>query len=300
MGAALSYAHGTAAVPLRGQTIGRAWLAAVAEHASRDALVARHQGVRLTYGELAAEVERAARALLAAGVERGDRVGLWSPNRYEWPVVQLAAARAGAILVSLNPAYRARELGYALEQSGTSLLVMAEGFRGVDYRETLAASGARPRRTVTLGPEWEALLAEGDRVPAAALAAREAELDVDDPASIQYTSGTTGFPKGATLSHHNMLNNGFFVGRGSATGPLTGSACPCRSTTASAWCSGRSRVSRTAPRWCCRARRSSRRRRSRLSMPRRARRSTGCRRCSSRSSRSRASLATTCARSAPG
>ncbi len=219
MGAALSYAHGAVDVPLRGQTVGRAWLDAAAEHGSRDALVARHQGVRLTYAELAAEVERAARALLAAGVERGDRVGLWSPNRFEWPVVQLAAACAGAILVSLNPAYRARELGYALRQSGTSLLVMAEGFRGVDYRETLAGSGAAPRRAVTLGREWEELLAEGDRVPAGALAAREAELDVDDPASIQYTSGTTGFPKGATLSHHNMLNNGFFVGQGLGYGP---------------------------------------------------------------------------------
>lgn len=219
MGEPLSYAHGPAGVPLRGETIGQAWLAAASEHAGRDALVARHQGVRLTYAALAAEVERVARAMLAAGVEHGDRVGLWSPNRVEWPVMQLAAARAGAILVSLNPAYRARDLGYALRQSGTSLLVMAEGFRGVDYRETLAESGAAPPRTVTLGPEWEAFLAAGERVPAAALAEREAALDVDDAASIQYTSGTTGFPKGATLSHHNMLNNGFFVGHGLGYGP---------------------------------------------------------------------------------
>ncbi|MCC6223457.1 MAG: AMP-binding protein [Thermoleophilia bacterium] len=219
MGERLSYAHGPADVPLRGETIGQAWLAAASEHAGRDALVACRQGIRLTYAELATEVERAARALLAAGVERGDRVALWSPNRAEWPIVQLAAARAGAILVSLNPAYRARELGYALEQSGTSLLVMAEGFRDVDYRETLAESGAVPRRAVTLGPEWEAFLAAGERIPADALAGREAALDVDDPASIQYTSGTTGFPKGATLSHHNMLNNGFFVGRGLGYGP---------------------------------------------------------------------------------
>jgi fatty-acyl-CoA synthase len=189
------------------------WNRVVAAHGERAALVSRHQGIRWTYAELDAQVERCARGLIAAQVEKGDRVGIWAPNVAEWVVVQFATARAGAILVNINPSYRAHELAYALRQSGCSLLILAGGFRDADYRELLASVEAPDlRRSVVLGEEWQALLAQGEDVPLARLHERESELDFDDPINIQYTSGTTGFPKGATLSHHNILNNGFFIG----------------------------------------------------------------------------------------
>jgi fatty-acyl-CoA synthase len=209
----LSYAHGAFDVPLRGETIGELWRATVAAHGEREALVSRAQGIRWTYAELDRHVERCARGLLAGGVEPGDRVGIWSPNNAEWVVLQFASARAGAILVNVNPAYRQHELEYALRQSGCSLLVLAPGFRDADYVELLDACEVPVlRRRVVLGEEWEALLAEGDTVPVERLHEREGGLGFDQPINIQYTSGTTGFPKGATLSHHNILNNGFFVG----------------------------------------------------------------------------------------
>ena len=205
----VAYAHGVSDVPLRGETIGEAWSAIVEEHGTREALVSRAQGIRWTYEELDAEVERCARALLAAGVAKGDRVGIWAPNCAEWVIVQFATARIGAILVNLNPSYREHELEYALRQSGCSLLVHARGFKDADYRELLAGIETRPR-TVGLDDEWDALLET--LAPVEDLRVRETELQFDDPINIQYTSGTTGFPKGATLSHHNILNNGFFVG----------------------------------------------------------------------------------------
>jgi fatty-acyl-CoA synthase len=209
----LAYAHGPSDVPLRGETIGRLWNDVVAEHGRREALVSRHQGIRWTYAELDEQVERCARGLLAEGVAKGDRVGIWSPNHAEWVVVQFATARIGAILVNINPSYRAHELEYALRQSGCSLLVIAAGFKEADYLELLDEVDAPALgRTVVLGDEWEALLARADEVGLDALRRREAELDFDEPINIQYTSGTTGFPKGATLSHHNILNNGFFIG----------------------------------------------------------------------------------------
>ena len=188
------------------------WDDVVAAHGSRPALVSRHQGIRWTYAELHEQVGRCARALLAAGVELGDRVGIWSPNNAEWVVVQLATAKVGAILVNVNPSYRAHELEYALRQSGCSLLVLAPGFKDADYRELLAAVDAPGlARSVVLGEQWDELLAGGE-LAGEETAARQAECDFDDPINIQYTSGTTGFPKGATLSHHNILNNGFFIG----------------------------------------------------------------------------------------
>jgi fatty-acyl-CoA synthase len=214
-----SYAHGASAVPLLGETIGSQLRRTVERFTDREALVVRAQGVRLSWRALAEESERAARALLALGVGRGERVGIWSANRYEWVVAQFAAGRAGAILVNINPAYKAAELEYCLQQSGTSVLLHAARFRQADYRALVAAAQPRCpslRATVVLDDDWAGFLARGDGVPAAALAAREAELDPDDPINIQYTSGTTGFPKGATLSHHNILNNGYFVGRGLA------------------------------------------------------------------------------------
>jgi fatty-acyl-CoA synthase len=205
-----SYSSGPREPPLRAQTIGAMWDETVAAHATADALVSRHQGIRWTYAELGAEVDRCARGLLAAGVRRGDRVGIWSPNNAEWVVVQFATAKIGAILVNVNPSYRATELEYALDQSGCSTLILAPGFKDADYVE-LVSSVRTPalRRRIVLGSEWEELLSGGDGED---LAARAAELDFDQPVNIQYTSGTTGFPKGATLSHHNILNNGFLIG----------------------------------------------------------------------------------------
>ena len=213
-----SYAHGTSAVPLIGQTIGENLAATVARFPDHEALVVPFQDVRLTYAQLDAAVDDLALALLAAGIEKGDRVGIWSPNCAEWVLVQYATARVGAILVNLNPAYRTHEVAYALNQSGCRLLVAAQSFKVSDYvamvtevRPTVAAL----ERVVFLGTsEWDELVASGATVDRAELEARSAELQFDDPINIQYTSGTTGFPKGATLSHHNILNNGYFVGEG--------------------------------------------------------------------------------------
>ena len=149
------------------------------------------------------------------GVTRGDRVGIWSPNRFEWVVTQYATARIGAILVNINPAYRTTELAYALEQSGVSFLILARAFRLADYVRMLdEVRGQCPelREALILEDGWDALLRDGRGVAETALTAAESMLQFDDPINIQYTSGTTGFPKGATLSHHNILNNGFFIG----------------------------------------------------------------------------------------
>ncbi|HEY2705219.1 MAG TPA: AMP-binding protein [Candidatus Dormibacteraeota bacterium] len=210
-----SYVHGAHPVPLLGETIGENLRRTVQRFADREALVVREQGYRATYGELWEQVGEAARGLMARGVGRGDRVGIWSPNRSEWVVVQYATARIGAILVNINPAYRTAELEYALNQSGVSFLILARAFRQADYAGMLGqVRGSCPelREALVLEDGWEALLRDSDRVSEARLAEREAGLQFDDPINIQYTSGTTGFPKGATLSHHSILNNGFFIG----------------------------------------------------------------------------------------
>ena len=207
-----SYASGPSDVPLLGETIGANLRRTVERHGEREALVVRHQGYRATYRELWLQVDAAARALLARGVRKGDRVGIWAPNRYEWVVTQFATARVGAILVTVNPAYKASELAHALGTAGVSLLFMARGFREADYRALFAEAGASCA-TIVLEDDWDAFLAEGDLVPEAELAAREATLQFDDPINVQYTSGTTGAPKGATLTHHNILNNAYFTGR---------------------------------------------------------------------------------------
>ncbi len=214
--AALSYAHGVGDAPLLGDTIGSALARTAARFGDREALVVRSQGYRATWRALADESAIIARGLLAHGVARGDRVGLWSPNRYEWVIAQLACARAGAILVNLNPAYKTAEIEYALAQSSTSLLLHARAFRASDYSAMIAE--VRPRlpalrEGISFEDGWAALADAGRAHPAGELAAREASLSCDDPINIQYTSGTTGFPKGATLTHHNILNNGYFVGR---------------------------------------------------------------------------------------
>lgn len=211
----LSYASGPSAAPLLGETIGENLRRTAERVPDAEALVVHSQGFRATYRELWGLTGRAARGLLSLGVARGDRVGVWAPNRYEWVVAQFATARIGAILVNINPAYRTTELEYALTKAGVSVLLLARGFRSADYRRML--DEVRPRcpalrEAIVFDDDWHALLERGGSVPEPELAAREVELQFDDPINIQYTSGTTGFPKGATLSHHNILNNGFFVG----------------------------------------------------------------------------------------
>lgn len=203
-------------MPLLGDTIGANLDRTVAAHGDRLALVDRPGGVRWTYREFAAEVDAVALGLLATGIGKGDRVGIWAPNRAEWTLVQYATARIGAILVNINPAYRAHELRYVLRQAGVRLLVAAREFKTSDYAAMIAE--VRPdcpelEHVVLLdAPEWSALLDSGRAGDPAEVAAAQSALSPDDPINIQYTSGTTGFPKGATLSHHNILNNGFFVG----------------------------------------------------------------------------------------
>jgi fatty-acyl-CoA synthase len=214
MPAAASYAHGVSDVPLLGETIGANLERSVSRFGDREAVVSCHQGVRLTYAELDAAVDRLASGLIAAGIETGERVGIWAPNCVEWVLVQFATAKVGAILVNINPAYRTHELEYALRHSGVKLLVSARAFKTSDYMAMVdEVRGGLPALQAVVfldGAEWDELAATP--VDSDAVRERMASLAFDDAINIQYTSGTTGFPKGATLSHHNILNNGFFVG----------------------------------------------------------------------------------------
>ncbi|MDX6200164.1 MAG: fatty-acyl-CoA synthase [Actinomycetota bacterium] len=186
-------------------TIGGALDAAVELYADREALVSVEQDRRFTYRELSDDVDRLARGLIARGVAKGDRVGIWSPNRYEWVLVQYATARIGAILVTINPAYRTHELAYVLKQSGVSLLVAAPSFKTSDYAAMTREAAPDVDAVFFDSEDWNALLVDGGPLP-------DRSLTPDEPINIQYTSGTTGFPKGATLSHLNILGNGFLVG----------------------------------------------------------------------------------------
>ncbi len=212
---ARSHALGSTAIPLLDETIGANLEQAAARWPHRDALIVPHQRVRMTYEELNEAVDRLAKGLLDEGLNTGDRLGIWSPNRYEWVLIQYATAKVGVILVNINPAYRTSELVYALNQSGCRMLVSAPTFKSSDYREMVAE--VRPEistleRVVFLdSPEW-AFLADAPESTDDELGRRSAGLSANDPINIQYTSGTTGFPKGATLTHRNILNNGFFTG----------------------------------------------------------------------------------------
>ena len=234
-----SYANGLSNRPLIGRTIGGFFEDIAAEFASVEALVSTFENRRFTYAAVRDEVERVGRALMALGVQKGDRVGIWSTNCVSWVVVQFATARIGAILVNINPAYRLHELEFALKQSECNVLIIGEGFKDADYAAMLrqlipelavasrrggesdVRSGRLPhlRRLVSLSEalqdgflSWNEMLAGAERVSTGSLAEREASLEFDDVINIQYTSGTTGFPKGAMLTHHNILNNGFWVG----------------------------------------------------------------------------------------
>jgi fatty-acyl-CoA synthase len=210
-----SYVSGPSSVPLLGETIGENLRRTVERFPDRDALVVVHQRYRATYRQLWDQTAAIARALVVRGVKKGDRVGVWAPNRFEWVVLQYATARIGAILVNVNPAYRVHELEYALRHSGVSTLLLAKSFRGADYVGMVQDVRLRCpelRQTIVLEDEWTDLEADAVRLSEEELQHKEKELQFDDPINIQYTSGTTGFPKGATLSHHNILNNGFFIG----------------------------------------------------------------------------------------
>jgi fatty-acyl-CoA synthase len=213
-----SYSHGASAVPLLGETIGENLHRVATAYPDAEAVVDVPSGRRWTYAQFDADTDTLARGLIATGLAAGDRVGIWSPNCAEWVLLQYATAKAGVVLVNINPAYRSHELAYALRQSGVKHLVSATAFKTSDYRamiEEVRPGLTELDRVTYLGtPEWDALLAAGSEVPGGLLAEREAGLAFDDAINIQYTSGTTGFPKGATLSHHNILNNGFFIGEG--------------------------------------------------------------------------------------
>ncbi|MEA2458090.1 MAG: fatty-acyl-CoA synthase [Thermoleophilaceae bacterium] len=212
----LSYAHGSSTTPLLGETIGANLERTAARVPGSDALVSCHQDLRYTYAELNAAVDRVARGLLGMGLKKGDRVGIWSANRAEWVLIQYATAKCGAVLVNINPSYRTSELEYALRQSGARVLFAAQEFKSSDYAAMIEE--VKPRlddleRVVLLDTAaWDTFLSEASRVSDHDLEIRQRELQFDDPINIQYTSGTTGAAKGATLSHHNILNNGFFVG----------------------------------------------------------------------------------------
>lgn len=230
-----SYTRGTQERGLLSQTIGEAFDGAVKRYGNRLALVSAHQGLRYSWNELGLAVETCARAFLALGIDRGERIGIWSTNCAEWTVVQLASAKVGAVLVNINPAYRRSELEYVLSQSGCCWLICTDSFKTTNYHETIRAlvpsidstspGCLRPeafpllRGVISLSATpvegflpWSALKGLAEHIEGDLLRQREATLEFDDPINIQYTSGTTGFPKGATLSHHNIVNNGYMVG----------------------------------------------------------------------------------------
>jgi len=211
-----SYAYGIGQHPLLGETIGENLRNTCNQYPERPALICVHQQYRVSYAEFWKQVETVAKSFLAINVQKGDRVAIWSPNRFEWVLIQYATARVGAILVNINPASRSSELAYVLEQSGTTVLVAALSFKGGNYKamvEEARSLSSNLREVIYLDQDWARFIAGAKKVREKALAAIESTLQFDDPINIQYTSGTTGFPKGVTLSHHNILNNGYLIGK---------------------------------------------------------------------------------------
>ena len=211
----LSYVHGASEKHLLGETIGENLKRMVEKYASKEALVSVHQNYRATYQEFYDQTTVLAKALLANGTRNGDRVGIWAPNCYEWTLLQFATARIGVILVNLNPAYRPHEVSFAINQSETKLVVSATTFKTSNYKQMLTLireDCPSLQDIVYLGENWNEFLEQATRISDEELAIEENKVQFDDAVNIQYTSGTTGFPKGVTLSHHNILNNGYFIG----------------------------------------------------------------------------------------
>ena len=211
----LSYTNGASNIPLLGETIDENLRKTVAKFPNNDALISAHQHYRATYTEFYEQVTAVAKGLIALGVKSGDRVGIWSPNCYEWTLLQYATAKIGAIMVNINPAYRTSELIYVINQSGLSYIFSAIQFKTSHYKKMI--EDAREftdtlRKEVYWGESWEYFLAQGKKVSDEKLQAYEAKVQFDDSVNIQYTSGTTGNPKGVTLTHHNILNNAYFIG----------------------------------------------------------------------------------------
>lgn len=211
----LSYTNGASNIPLLGETIDENLRKTVAKFPNNDALISAHQHYRATYTEFYEQVTAVAKGLIALGVKSGDRVGIWSPNCYEWTLLQYATAKIGAIMVNINPAYRTSELIYVINQSGLSYIFSAIQFKTSHYKKMI--DDAREftdtlRKEVYWGESWEHFLAQGKKVSDEKLQSYEAKVQFDDPVNIQYTSGTTGNPKGVTLTHHNILNNAYFIG----------------------------------------------------------------------------------------
>ena len=211
----LSYTNGASNIPLLGETIDENLRKTVAKFPNNDALISAHQHYRATYTEFYEQVTAVAKGLIALGVKTGDRVGIWSPNCYEWTLLQYATAKIGAIMVNINPAYRTSELIYVINQSGLSYIFSAIQFKTSHYKKMI--DDAREftdtlRKEVYWGESWEYFLAQGKKVSDEKLQSYEAKVQFDDPVNIQYTSGTTGNPKGVTLTHHNILNNAYFIG----------------------------------------------------------------------------------------
>ena len=211
----LSYTNGASNIPLLGETIDENLRKTVAKFPNNDALISAHQHYRATYTEFYEQVTAVAKGLIALGVKTGDCVGIWSPNCYEWTLLQYATAKIGAIMVNINPAYRTSELIYVINQSGLSYIFSAIQFKTSHYKKMI--DDAREftdtlRKEVYWGESWEHFLAQGKKVSDEKLQAYEAKVQFDDPVNIQYTSGTTGNPKGVTLTHHNILNNAYFIG----------------------------------------------------------------------------------------
>ena len=211
----LAYTYGASNISLIGETIDQNLRKTVEKYPNKEALISVHQDYRVTYAELYAQVTAVAKGLIALGVKQGDRVGIWSPNCYEWTLLQYATAKIGAIMVNINPAYRTSELIYVINQSGISYIFAAPQFKSSNYKKMI--DDAREftetlRKEVYWGESWQHFLAHGEKVTDEKLLSFEEKVQFDDPVNIQYTSGTTGNPKGVTLSHHNILNNGYFIG----------------------------------------------------------------------------------------